>query len=122
MENIPASTRPPNPRPPVWICAPLHAVASTRDGKSSEWGRLLEWCDRDGVRHQWAMPSELLQGDGIEVRRELARQGLSISPIKAARELLAIYIQVWPVDERARCPLATADRGPRAVSGGRAVA
>jgi len=55
------------------------------------------------VRHQWAMPSELLQGDGIEVRRELARQGLSISPIKAARELLAIYIQVWPVDERARC-------------------
>ncbi len=92
-----------NPRPPVWICAPLHVVATTRDGKSSEWGCLLEWRDRDGVRHQWAMPHELLQGDGIEVRRELARQGLSISPVKAARDLLAIYIQVWPVDARARC-------------------
>jgi len=92
-----------NPRPPVWICAPIHVVASTRDGKSSEWGRLLEWRDRDGVRHQWAMPNELLQGDGIDVRRELARQGLSISPVKAARDLLATYLQIWPVDARARC-------------------
>lgn len=92
-----------NPKPAVWICAPLHVAASTRDGKSSEWGRLLEWCDMDGVRHQWAMPNELLQGDGIEVRRELARQGLSISPVKAARELLATYLQVWPPDAQARC-------------------
>ena len=92
-----------NPRPPVWICAPRHAVASTRDGKSSAWGRLLEWHDPDGVRHEWAMPNELLQGDGIEVRRELARQGLSISPVKAARELLATYLQVWRPDAQARC-------------------
>ena len=92
-----------NPKPAVWICAPLHVAASTRDGKSNEWGRLLEWRDRDGVRHQWAMPNELLQGDGIDVRRELARQGLSISPVKAARDLLATYLQIWPVDARARC-------------------
>ena len=92
-----------NPKPAVWICAPLHVVASTRDGQSSEWGRLLEWRDPDGVRHQWAMPNELLQGDGIEVRRELAREGLSISPVKAAREFLATYLQVWPPDAQARC-------------------
>jgi uncharacterized protein (DUF927 family) len=91
------------PKPAVWICAPLYVVASTRDGKSSAWGRLLEWHDPDGVGHQWAMPNELLQGDGIEVRRELARQGLSISPLKAARELLATYLQVWRPDAQARC-------------------
>ncbi len=90
-------------QPPRWICAPLNVVAKTRDSKSGEWGRLLEWCDDDGVRHQWAMPLELLQSDGTEMRRELARMGLSISPVKAARDLLAAYVQVWPVEHRARC-------------------
>jgi putative DNA primase/helicase len=92
-----------NEEPARWICARLQVVAMTRDAKSGEWGRLLEWRDADGVRHQWAMPLELLQGDGADVRRELARQGLSIAPGRAARELLASFLQVWPVEERARC-------------------
>ncbi len=93
-----------NAKPPLWICAPLHAVAMTRDNKSGEWGRLLEWQDKDGVLHQWAMPSELPQRDGgVEVRCELARQGLAIAPGRGARELLATYLQVWPIDDRARC-------------------
>jgi len=65
---------------PRWICSPISVVAMTRDAKSGEWGRLLEWRDDDKVRHQWAMPLELLQGDGSDVRRELARLGLSIAP------------------------------------------
>ena len=88
---------------PRWICSPLSVVAMTRDAKSGEWGRLLEWRDDDQVRHQWAMPLELLQGDGADVRRELARLGLSIAPAKASRDLLASYLQVWPVRARARC-------------------
>lgn len=88
---------------PRWICSPLSVVAMTRDAKSGEWGRLLEWQDDDRVRHQWAMPLELLQGDGSDVRRELARLGLSIAPSKAARDLLASFLQVWPVQARARC-------------------
>ncbi len=88
---------------PRWICSPLSVVAMTRDAKSGEWGRLLEWLDDDQVRHQWAMPLELLQGDGSDVRRELARLGLSIAPSKAARDLLASFLQVWPVQARARC-------------------
>jgi uncharacterized protein (DUF927 family) len=88
---------------PRWICSPLSVVAMTRDAKSGEWGRLLEWRDDDQVRHQWAMPLELLQGDGSDVRRELARLGLSIAPSKAARDLLASFLQVWPVQARARC-------------------
>ena len=63
-------------------------MAMTRDAKSGECGRLLEWIDADQVRHQWAMPLELLQGDGSEVRRELARLGLFIAPSKTARDLL----------------------------------
>lgn len=86
-----------------WICSPLRIIAKTRDGKSVEWGRLLEWTDDDGVPHRWAMPMELLQGDGGDVRRELARQGLSIAPAGRTRDLLASYLQIWPTDARARC-------------------
>lgn len=92
-----------NEQPPRWICSPLSVVAKTRDAKSGEWGRLLEWHDDDRVRHQWAMPLELLQSDGTDMRRELARMGLSIAPGKAQRDLLASYVQVWPVENRARC-------------------
>jgi len=89
--------------PPIWICSELLVMAMTRNGKSVEWGRLVVWKDSDGTRHQWAMPAEILQSDGTEVRRELARGGLLISPGKRARDLLSTYLQVWPVDARARC-------------------
>ncbi|MGA4104370.1 DUF927 domain-containing protein [Ralstonia nicotianae] len=88
---------------PTFICAPLHIVAKTRDAKSGAWGRLLRWSDDDGVWHYWAMPLDLLQGDGADMRKELSRLGLAISPNKAARDLLSAYIQVWSVDDRARC-------------------
>lgn len=90
-------------KPPVWICSPLGVIAKTRDTKSGEWGRLLEWYDDDGVRHEWPMPLELLEGEGLEVRRELARRGLHIASSMTARGLLTSYIKAWPVDERARC-------------------
>ena len=66
-------------------------------------GAAAEWHDKDNVRHQWAMPLELLQGDGVDVRRELARLGLTISTNKKGRDLLASFLQVWPVENRARC-------------------
>ena len=92
-----------NVLPPRWICSPLFVVAKTRDAKSGEWGRLLEWHDDDQIKHQWAMPLELLQGDASDVRRELARLGLTISPGKASRDLLASFLQVCPIEARARC-------------------
>ena len=52
-----------NQLPPRWICSALYVVAKTRDAKSGEWGRLLEWQDDDGVMHQWAMPLALLHSD-----------------------------------------------------------
>lgn len=92
-----------NEQPARWICSHLAIVAATRDAKSGEWGRLLEWRDDDGVKHQWAMPLELLQGDGIDMRRELARMGLAISTARTQRDLLAAFVQAWPVQARARC-------------------
>jgi hypothetical protein len=104
VEYIGPADKDGNPKPPLWICAPLHVVAKTRDSKSGEWGRLLEWRDADRVAHRWAMPIELLQRDGgVEARCELARQGLAIAPGRAIRELLPAYLQVWPIDARARC-------------------
>ena len=86
-----------------WICSPLYVVAKTRDAKSGEWGRLLGWKDDDSVTHQWAMPLAMLQGDVSDVRRELARLGLAISPNKSSRDLLTSYLQIFPVEARARC-------------------
>ncbi|VEG92090.1 DUF927 domain-containing protein [Legionella spiritensis] len=92
-----------NQLPARWICSRIQVVAKTRDAKSGEWGRLLQWQDDDGVTHQWAMPLALLQGDSTDVRRELARLGLTISPSKTARDLLTSYLQVFPVEDRVRC-------------------
>lgn len=91
------------PKPPTWICSPLRVLAKTRDNKSGDWGRLLEWHDDDGVLHQWAMPLEILESDGSDLRRELARLGVRISPSRVARELLVAYLKLWPVEDRARC-------------------
>jgi uncharacterized protein (DUF927 family) len=55
------------------------------------------------ITNSFIWEKELLQGDGSDVRRELARLGLSIAPSKAARDLLASFLQVWPVQARARC-------------------
>ncbi|MDR1463595.1 MAG: DUF927 domain-containing protein [Azoarcus sp.] len=92
-----------NEKAPLWLCAPLYVLAKTRDIKSNEWGVLLEWRDSDRRTHRWAMPLELLRGDGTDVRGELMRQGLEVSPGRAARDLLSSYLQVWPVKARARC-------------------
>lgn len=92
-----------NEKPPMFLCSPLRVIAKTRDAKSGAWGRLLEWQDDDRVTHRWAMPLDLLQGDGADMRRELASMGLTIAPTKAARDMLASYVQVWKVEDRARC-------------------
>ena len=92
-----------NEKAPAWVCSAIGVIAKTRDDKSGEWGRLLEWFDDDDVRHQWAMPLDLLEGDGLEVRKELARLGLRIGTTRTARDMLAAYLKVWPVDRRARC-------------------
>lgn len=92
-----------NDKAPVWVCSSLDVLAKTRDNKSGEWGRLLAWLDDDRVAHQWAMPLELLEGDGGDMRRELARLGVHTATSKTARDLLAAFIKVWPVQHRARC-------------------
>ena len=88
---------------PIKICSPLHVIAKTRDDKSGEWGRLLQWMDDDGNEHQWAMPLAKLEGDGQEVRQQLASGGVHIGQQRQIREHLALYIKTWPVEDRATC-------------------
>ncbi|MGZ8262071.1 MAG: DUF927 domain-containing protein, partial [Methylotenera sp.] len=89
--------------PPLWICSKLEITAVTRDDKSGEWGRLLEFCDLAGVHHTWAMPMELLKGDGAEFRGVLLRMGLRISTTQKSRNLLTQYIQGAKADAMAQC-------------------
>jgi len=87
-----------------FICSPLDVSAQTLDATGNAWGRLLQWKDPAGNRHKWAMPIALLSGDSCaEFRAELMSSGLDISPNKKERSLLAVYIQKFPTDKRARC-------------------
>lgn len=92
-----------NETSPLWLSSPIKIKALTRDSGGKEWGRLLEWKDKDGRLHDWAMPIELLQGDGLEVRKELSGAGLSVAPSIKARNLFNMFLQIWPVERRARC-------------------
>lgn len=87
----------------LFICSPLHVLADTRNEKSSEWGRLLEWKDRDGKTHRWAMPMEKLKDNGAEMRGELLREGVNINTTPKAQGRLSAYIQSWPTDRKALC-------------------
>jgi uncharacterized protein (DUF927 family) len=55
------------------------------------------------------------------VRCELARLGLSIAPGHKAHDLLATYLQVWPIDARARCVDRLGWHGPVYVLPGEAI-
>lgn len=92
-----------NETAPFWLCSPVCIKALTRDTNGREWGRLLAWPDRDGKLHEWAMPMELLQGDGNELRAYLAAGGADIATNGKARNLFSSYLQLWPVQARARC-------------------
>lgn len=85
------------------VCGKLEIAAYTRDDKSSEWGRLLEWTDAGGVRHTWSMPMSLLSGDGTEVRAQLLSGGLTIEAGRKAREALMTYLQTFQPEQFARC-------------------
>ena len=90
------------PLPAHWICAPLEVIAKTRDTRSDDWGRLLQWSDADGVIHRWAAPMVLMIGDGRDFARELATRGLEIAPGSNAMRRLLAYVVTEPTKERAR--------------------
>lgn len=92
-----------NDKMPVWLCSPLHILAKTRDERSGQWGRLLEWHDEDGTPHRWAMPMAALEGDFVAVMCELASKGLAIAPGNFARQMMQTFLKVWPAEQRARC-------------------
>jgi len=89
-----------NQPPDVWVCAPLHIVAATRDVDNDKHGHLLEFHDRHGHPQQWAMPLELLE-EQREYRKVLRRLGLLMN--SAARDALQRYLDVCHAKERARC-------------------
>ena len=74
----------------VFVCAPLHITACTRDHKSEHHGRCLEFEDIDGHHHTWTMPMELLARDASQVVAVLLNRGLIISPARKARVLVGI--------------------------------
>ncbi|MFT7723808.1 MAG: DUF927 domain-containing protein [Roseateles sp.] len=90
-------------RPPVWVCAPLHVTARTRDDAANGWGYLLEFSDPDGNPKTWAMPVALLSGEGAEWAARLADMGLEIAHGPASRNRVGQYIKTRHPAERATC-------------------
>ena len=77
----------------TWICAALYVDAMTRNDRGEAWGRLLRFRDPEVREHVWPCPIKLLAGDGVAFREALMELGLVISPAKAARAHLSIYVQ-----------------------------
>lgn len=89
----------------LWLSFPLHVTAYTRDHRSENHGRIVEFQDIDGHRHQWTMPMELLAGEGTKILGALLNMGLRISQQKKARERLLEYITKCNPVRRGRCVL-----------------
>lgn len=87
----------------IHICSKLEILARTRDEKSGNWGRLLQWQDPDKVTHVWAMPMDMLSGDGSEFRARLLQEGLDIKQNPKAKLALAAYIQEFKPKQTLRC-------------------
>lgn len=88
---------------PLWLCAPLHISARTRDDGANGWGFLLEFQDLDRNAKQWAMPAALLSGEGAEWAARLRDMGLRMAPGGKARNLVAQYIDTRNPPERVTC-------------------
>jgi uncharacterized protein (DUF927 family) len=88
--------------PDVWVCAPLHIVAATRDVDNNNHGHLLEFNDRHGHPQQWPMPLELLE-ERREYRKVLRRLGLPMSGSRDGQGLLQLYLEACSATARARC-------------------
>ena len=89
-------------KPPIFVCSPLRVSALTCDDEGNSWGYQLQWRDRDGKCHTWACPASLFSGDSLDFRAELLNGGLRIATGRS-RNLLAEFVQGFPVERMARC-------------------
>jgi putative DNA primase/helicase len=64
----------------IWICSPIHTVATSRSERGDNHGLLLRFITADGAWREYAMPMQMLAGNGDELRRELLDLGARIHP------------------------------------------
>jgi putative DNA primase/helicase len=92
-----------NTKPPMWLSAPLHVTAITRDESDNGYGYLIEFNNRDGNPRLWAAPSALFGGDASEWAAKLRDMGLRMATGARARNLVGQYIDSRNPDERVTC-------------------
>jgi len=79
---------------PVYVCAPLHVEAQTRDEASASWGLLVRFRDPDGREKEQNIPRELLAADGgADAVKVLLSLGLILGPGRHAKGRLVEYLQ-----------------------------
>ena len=86
-----------------WVCAPLWVTAYTRDHRSENHGRVLEFQDIDGHKHRWKMAMDLLGSEANKVISVLLNMGLRISPAKRSKDHLIEYLSMATPVRKARC-------------------
>jgi putative DNA primase/helicase len=92
-----------NTKPPMWLSAPLHVTAITRDESDNGYGYLIEFNNRDGNHRVWAAPSALFGGDASEWAAKLRDMGLRMATGARARNLVGQYVDSRNPDERVTC-------------------
>ena len=86
-----------------FVSSKLAITALLRDGRSNNWGRLLEFTEAEKTPHLWGMPMEMLKGSGDELRGELLNRGVSLGYCGKAKSRLMEYISASKPEARASC-------------------
>lgn len=90
-------------KPPLWISAPLHVTAITRDESDNGYGYLIEFSNRDGNHRTWAAPASLFGGDGKEWAAKLRDMGFRMATGSRACGLVGQYIDSRNPQDRVIC-------------------
>lgn len=86
----------------MWICAPFAIEAETIDDENQSWGLLVSWRDRNGQSREEVFSRDLFSAECGELRARLARGGLAMSNVSAARQAFSEYLSYCSTDRRAR--------------------
>lgn len=76
----------------IWVCSPLKVCGLTRDSKTSDWGRMVQFRDPDGNEKTLILPMQEFASGGTAVLKRLLSHGLVFMPSRVGRDYLVEYL------------------------------
>jgi putative DNA primase/helicase len=84
----------------IFVCSPLHVIATFADSRSKGWGKLVTVTDPADVTHGIPVYNELLDGPQQKVISQLAKLGLKVGSDTKAKKLLIDLLRLSEAQKR----------------------